>query len=348
MQLSDLDYQYPTELIALKPQEPCRILVAPTSDSPAPAEIDKTKLFQMFRPGDVLVINDTHVEKRRVFSAEGLEILFLECDSSDPTIWSVLFPARDVKDDQLIGLPGQVTAQLVARGIPQKLKLNQKLPVDYFSKYGELALPPYIQKARGTRHSTSDDSEWYQTQWSQASKLEFSGSVAAPTASLHFSADDLGVLASQGVKVKKLTLHVGIGTFLPVKVNNLEDHKMHHEWASIPFDTADAIEAAHREGQRIWALGTTATRSVESLGQGLLAKDQASAAYWGTTDLFIRPGYQWKYVTGLLTNFHQPKSTLLALVASFSGLDTQRLVYKYAIENKFRLFSYGDLSVWLR
>jgi S-adenosylmethionine:tRNA ribosyltransferase-isomerase len=345
--LNDYDYQYADHLVAQEPKEPCRILLA----QPGPREILRQELYDLFKPGDLLVINNTKVEKRRVFAATeffeaersaSLEILFLEASPEDPTLWQVLFPARAISDEQTLFLPGAVQAKLVARGLPQTLRLSQGLAPDYFFRYGEMALPPYIQKARGERHTRKEDDEWYQTEWAK-----HSGSAAAPTASLHFKVKDFDELRRRGVTVLEVTLHVGAGTFFPVKTATLAEHQMHKEWAQMPKHVAEQVLAAKARGVRVWALGTTVCRTLESLGAGLLKYQEFDQTHVGFTDLFIRPGFQWQFVTGLLTNFHQPKSTLLALVRSFAGRKTQIQAYDFAIENKFRLFSYGDLSVWM-
>lgn len=327
MHTSELDFQYPESLVALAPHEPCRILFG---NSPGgPTELSRKELFELFRPGDLLVRNNTLVEKRRVFSVNGLEILFLEKLSDKK--WSVLYPARGMKLGETMKLPLEVTATLTEKGLPQTLELSHDIDEAYFKEVGELALPPYIQKARELRHNKDEDSHWYQTAWAKEN-----GSVASPTASLHFGDVDFLELEKRGVKVAEVTLHVGIGTFLPVRSDQLNDHKMHSEVLNVPLETRKAVRECKEKGGRVWALGSTVVRALES--------DNNS----GSTELFIQPGYDWKVVNGLLTNFHQPKTTLLAMVSAFSGLDEMKKAYDYAIENKFRLFSYGDLSVWIR
>lgn len=338
MPVKPFDYSYPEDLVALQPQEPCRILSANVC-----AEINKEQLFSQFNAGDVLVINNSKVEKRRVLNKKGLEILFLENSIDEPLQWQVLFPARGLKLGDSISLPGGLIATLIEKGIPQRIQLDQVLAADYFEKVAELALPPYIQAARGERRNWEKDESWYQTAWAK-----HMGSVASPTASLHFTNQDLEFLKAQGVHIEEVTLHVGAGTFLPVRTENLEDHKMHSEIAEISKTVVERIQAQQKQGARIWALGTTACRTVESWANNKLKFHQANQSYQGPTDLFIYPGYEWKVITGLLTNFHQPKTTLLALVESFSSREQLAEVYSFAIENKFRLFSYGDLSVWTR
>jgi S-adenosylmethionine:tRNA ribosyltransferase-isomerase len=327
--LKDLDFTYPESLIATEPKEPCRIFYGTRAQ-----EISRQDLYSLFNPGDLLVINDTRVEKRRVFTEDGLEILFLKPLSEH--LWQVLFPAREVKDNATLLLPDKLKATLKERGLPQVLELSRPIDQDYFLKFGELALPPYIQKARSERHNRELDKDWYQTEWAKNS-----GSAASPTASLHFSAQDFELLKSKDVGVSTVTLHIGMGTFLPIKSENLYEHKMHTEWYNIPAETLNAIEEAKAKGARVWALGTTVVRTLEAYAK--TGKPQTEA------DIFIQPGFEWRVVTGLLTNFHQPKSTLLALVVAFHGdLAQVKRAYQKAIQENFRLFSYGDLTVWTR
>lgn len=346
MQTSDFDYNYPERLVATEPKPQFRAMWVP-ADGQGPREISPTEISTLFRPGDVLVINDTKVLRRRVMALNGLEILFLHSEpcrnnSYEAETWAVLFPAREVRDQEKFDLPGGVTARLVARGLPQKIEVSHALDENYFLKNGELALPPYIQKARGVRRNHPEEEKWYQTAWATQP-----GSHAAPTASLHFTQKNLTDLSAHGVKVVPITLHVGIGTFLPVKTEELEQHKMHAEFCSLPPDTVRTLCEARSQGRRVWALGTTVTRALESWAHGGL-KENEDGGFSGDTDIFIRPGFQFEVVDGLLTNFHQPRSTLLALVSAFVGHENALSAYRWAIEREFRLFSYGDLSIWER
>ncbi|MCB0341576.1 MAG: tRNA preQ1(34) S-adenosylmethionine ribosyltransferase-isomerase QueA [Pseudobdellovibrionaceae bacterium] len=337
MKTADLNYSYPEELVATAPAPSFRTLVHDTTQI---LECSKSDLLDRFSPGDVLVINDTRVQKRRVFAKSGEEVLFIK--DLGQLQWQVLFPARGMQVGEVLSLPAHVEMQLVEKGLPQTVKLNRALDDDYFESFGELALPPYIQKARGDRHMSADDETWYQTSWAKNS-----GSAAAPTASLHFSKEDLELLSARGVKVVPITLHVGLGTFLPVKTDRLDEHVMHHEWVEIPPDTALAVNKAKVEGRLIWALGTTVTRALEAWKEGHLAL-QDDRYFRGETNLFIKPGFEFKVVDRLLTNFHQPQSTLLALVCAFAGYDEVLWAYKLGIGRRMRLFSYGDLTVWYR
>lgn len=337
MKLSELNFSYPENLVATEPRNPFRTLLVESDGTSK--EVMKEELLRIFKPGDLLVINDTKVSKRRIFTPDNIEMLFI--NARDEKTWDVLFPARDHKVGDLISLPGELTAKLTHKGLPQTIELSQSIDENYFLEFGEPALPPYIQKARGERRANKLDTLWYQTAWA-----EKTGSSAAPTASLHFTEQDLQSLSDIGVQIAKLTLHVGLGTFLPIKTDDVEEHVMHKEWVEIPTTTIEKIKQTKLLHGRIIALGTTVTRALEAF-----ALDQFKAnanGVQGETALFILPGHNFKVVDVLMTNFHQPGSTLLALVCAFAGQENVLKAYHSAIENKFRLFSYGDLSVWIK
>lgn len=337
MKLTDLDYKFPDELIATAPQRPSRVMWV-EADGTEPREISLGELLRSIPTGDVVVLNNTRVLKRRVFSGD-VEILFLKQIST--TDWEVLFPSKKHKVGAELELPLGVKMTLLQKGRPQTVRLSAEVQEDYFQKVAELPLPPYIQRARDQRHTVEADESWYQTAWSKSP-----GSFAAPTASLHFTSGDIQALRNRGVQVVEVTLHVGLGTFLPVTAEDLNDHDMHEEYVEIPMKVWEVVQAAKADGCHIWSLGTTTTRSLESAAQGLLGQAN-ELGFRGFTKLLIQPGYQFKVVDRLLTNFHQPESTLLALVAGFSSLERVKACYQWAIERKFRLFSYGDLSVWI-
>lgn len=334
LSLSDLSFEYPPELVATAPIRPPRVMWV---ENQQPTEISWSEFLLKFGATDVLVLNDTRVLKRRIFAPD-FEILFL---SSNPerTEWEVLFPSRNLKVGDLIHLPGGEQARLVKKGKPQKIQTLKPLLESYFLEHAELPLPPYIQKARGHRQTVAADQNWYQTAWA-----EKPGSLAAPTASLHFSDQDLEQLRNQGVQILHLTLHVGLGTFLPLTVEAIAAKKLHEEVIEIPLNTWQQVESAKRLGQKVWALGTTVTRSLEACARGHLQK--TDAGFLGVTDLFIQPGDSFLVVQGLLTNFHQPESSLLSLVHAFASPKTVKACYEWAIQKRFRLFSYGDLSAW--
>ena len=330
--LKDLDYSYPEKLIATKPQRPSRILL---NQGGANSELSKEKLLGLFQPGDVLVVNDTKVTPKRIFTDKDTEILFL--DPVGDGVWTALFPAKKLKVGDILNLPGGVSAELIEKSFPLKIKLSQNLDEPYFLEHGHPALPPYIQKARGERKAQQEDYKWYQTDW--AEKV---GSSAAPTASLHFTNNDLEALKQKGVKLCFVTLHVGLGTFMPLRNDDVTSNELHSEFVSLSKETIEVIGSAKG---KVWAMGTTVTRSLESYANGLL--EEGSDRFSGSTKLFIYPGYQFKIVSALLTNFHQPKSSLLALVFAFSDMENVKKAYQYAIQKEFKLFSYGDLSIWL-
>lgn len=338
MKRQELSFDFPEELIATEPQHPPRVLWVGADK--APCEIAFPELLDRLKPEDLLVINETRVLPRRVWGqgpSGELEILFLQ--EIAPRQWTVLFPSRGLSVGEEILLPGNRKARLIRKGRPQVLEMEEVLTDKYFSEHGEWPLPPYIQKARGDRHNRKEDESWYQTAWARVG-----GSLAAPTASLHFRNEDMESLRRRGVRIEKLILHVGLGTFLPVTAENLEDHEMHEEFVEVPRSTWEAVLATRERGGTVWALGTTVARALESTARGLLK--ESPQAFCGGTRLFLHPGAEWRVVNGLLTNFHQPESTLLALVASFCDLSTVQRAYAWAIERRFRLFSYGDLTAW--
>lgn len=337
MRLEDLDFTYPPDLIAVEPSRPTRIAFC--QGQKVPVEMNMEQMLERFQPGDLLVLNESRVVPARVFSLNQDEILFLKAVGD--RCWEVLFPARGLNLGAQIPLPGGVTASLKEKGLPQVLEVSVELSQDYFEKHGEVALPPYIQEARGERHNRTSDRAWYQSAWA-----ERPGSVAAPTASLHFTSEHLQQLTLKGVELGKLTLHVGAGTFMPIRTDNVNEHQMHAEQVEIPLVLVNQIERTRAQGRRVWALGTTVTRSLESLAQGLLVK--TPSGYAGESRLYIKPPYEFELVDVLLTNFHQPRSTLLLLVAAFAGLDEVKRNYQWAIERRFKFFSYGDLSVWCK
>lgn len=336
MKLADLRFDFPEELIATSPVRPTRVMWVESTQ--APIEITTSDLLQKIPAGDVLVVNNTKVLKRRVFSEENIEILFLDRveQKTNSNLWKVLFPSKKYKIGDELRLPNGFTMKLVEKGRPQIVEVFPAISDLDFALIAELPLPPYIQKARQERHNVEADESWYQTAWASQE-----GSMAAPTASLHFSREDLQSLSNRGVHVLELTLHVGLGTFLPVTADDLSQHQMHSEQYEISEQSWLKIKKSREDNKaKVWALGTTTTRVLESVARtGVLA---------GNTDILLQEGSEFQIVDRLLTNFHQPESTLLALVAGFSGLERVKESYKWAIERQFRLFSYGDLSVWLK
>ncbi|HEX4925880.1 MAG TPA: S-adenosylmethionine:tRNA ribosyltransferase-isomerase [Bdellovibrionales bacterium] len=335
MKISELRFDYPESLVATEPSENPRIMWA--SRESGPREVTKDWLLAQFMPGDVLVVNDTKVIPRRVMVRDDFDVLFLKPLENGK--WEALFQLRKLQGQSDFELPGGARVTLVEKGRPHIVQTDRTLDDAFFEKYGEPPLPPYIYRARGSQKARAEDLKWYQTAWARQA-----GSVAAPTASFHFKEHDLERLKSQGVHVVTVTLHVGAGTFLPVTADDLTQHVMHKEWSEVPAAAWETIQTAKRAGRNVWVLGTTATRAVESAAHGLLKS--SSGGFLGETDLLIKPGFEFKVVDRLLTNFHQPESTLLALVCAFAGRLHTLQCYHWAISRKFRLFSYGDLSVW--
>jgi S-adenosylmethionine:tRNA ribosyltransferase-isomerase len=338
LSIKDLHFEYPPELLAKEPVRPSRVMWVDLRGENQPEEINVSKLVERIPAGDVFVINDTKVLRRRVFIGD-LEMLFIRTD--DRITWDVLFPASRYKIGDEIELPFNVKVKILSKGRPQQVQASKPLEEKYFEQVAELPLPPYIQKARQERHTRVEDNIWYQTAWGDKP-----GSLAAPTASLHFLNHDIQKLKEKGVHVVTVTLHVSLGTFLPVLTENIEEHKMHSEYVEVPKETWEVIQKAKANGKKVWALGTTSARSLESVTEGKLIEYRDG--FHGETDLFIMPGFEWKVVDRLMTNFHQPESTLVALVAAFASLPKVKACYQWAIDRKFRLFSYGDLTVWIK
>jgi len=341
MLLSDLKYDYPEELVATSPSRPTRVMLVSVDGSPR--EITIKQLLDIIPAGDILILNDTQVLKRRIFARDikdqsELEILFLDRLSNG--YQKVLFPSKKYKIGDEIRLPNGAIMTLLEKGLPQTVRIDPPLTEKDFEEYGELPLPPYIQKARGKRHNHETDESWYQTAWAKNP-----GSYAAPTASLHFTHADLAVLKAKGVLVESITLHVGLGTFLPVKVEDLSHHKMHEEYYEVKSEVWDKMTQVKKKGGHVWALGTTVTRTLETVSR---SEKEGSIQLVGSSRLLLQVGSEFQVVDRLMTNFHQPESTLLALVAAFSNLEIVKRNYKWAIDRKFKLFSYGDLSVWMK
>lgn len=333
MKRSDLQYEYPENLIATEPSRPSRVMWVAADQSPE--EVNISSCLDRIPAGDVLVINNTKVLKRRIFAGD-LEILFLDqLVERNVNCWKVLFPSKKFSVGEKIQLPLGLTMTLLEKGRPQVVEVHPPLTEAIFEQIAELPLPPYIQKARHERHNNLQDQNWYQTAWAQKP-----GSMAAPTASLHFTQQDLQKLKARGVRLVEITLHVGLGTFLPVTVEDLDEHVMHSETYEVTQSDWQLITQAKHEQKKIWALGTTTTRVLESVARTQQLR--------GSTDILLQVGSEFQMVDCLMTNFHQPESTLLALVSGFAGLEKVKSCYQWAIARQFKLFSYGDLSVWLK
>ncbi len=333
MRLAELDYPLPEALIAQVPapeRAAARLLVLERGGGPLRhARIGDLPAF--LHAGDVLVLNDTRVIPARVYgrrpSGGRLELLFVAPLGEDGE-WEVLVRGVPRRGER-VHLPGGQGEWVAPLGDGRwRLRLALDEPaLAWLERVGEVPLPPYVRRA-----PTAADRERYQTVYARAP-----GAVAAPTAGLHLTRELLGAIAAAGVRVATLTLHVGPGTFLPIRSDDLEQHVMAPEPSDIPPPTVEAIGAARAEGGRVIAVGTTTVRALESA-----SADGALHAGPGAAALFIRPGHRFRVVDGLLTNFHLPRSTLLALVAAFAGWDRIRAAYAEAVRLGYRFYSYGD------
>jgi S-adenosylmethionine:tRNA ribosyltransferase-isomerase len=317
MKLSDFDFDLPDDLIATRPARPrtsARLLVA---DGARIADRQVRDLCDVLRPGDRLVLNDT-----RVIPARGT--------------WAALVkPLRKLRDGEEIVFSPDLSATVEGRDAGQAHLRFNLAGADFdaaLEAAGQMPLPPYIAARRPADAADRTD---YQTIWAREN-----GAVAAPTAALHFEDWLLDDLAAMGVEFSHVTLHVGAGTFLPVKTDDISEHRMHAEWGRVTRAAADEINATRAARGRVIPVGTTALRLIESA-----ARDTGLTPWEGKTDIFITPGYRFRVTDGLMTNFHLPKSTLMMLVSALMGVDRVRAIYAHAIAERYRFFSYGDSSI---
>ncbi len=345
MKLSDFDFELPDELIATRPVRPrpsARLLVA---EAGKVSDAHVRDIAQWLRAGDRLVLNDTKVIPARLFGHRtrageaGVTRAALEVTLLSPHAeggWSALVkPLKKLKDGETVVFGAGLEARCEGRADGQA-RLSFNLEGEAFeaalNEAGAMPLPPYIAAKRAADARDKDD---YQTVFAKTS-----GAVAAPTASLHFDTELLAALEAHGVQFTHVTLHVGAGTFLPVKVEDVTTHKMHAEWGEVSGEAAAEISATKAAGGRVIPVGTTALRLIESA-----ARAGEIAPWRGETDIFIYPGFEFHVTDALMTNFHLPKSTLMMLVSALIGQDRLKEVYAHAIEEKYRFFSYGDSSL---
>ena len=347
MLVSDYNYDLPEERIAKFPPKErgtTRLLVLNRQTGEIKDSYYRN-LDELLNPGDLLILNDTRVMHSRLFceleDGRKRELVVLEKHGDEPQ--HVMYRGKLHDGDKLYIKPNKLSANLrgSAEGTPLSVggkfvlikhilgngiaEVESDVPLDELAeKYGTVPLPPYLH-----RDATKEDTKRYQTVWAKDM-----GSAAAPTASLNMTEDLLKRLKDKGVIIKYLTLHVGLGTFLPMRTDNVEDHKMHSEWFNIPDDTLEAIEQTKKNNKRIIAVGTTVTRTLE-----YYAKTGKTS---GEDDIFIYPGFKFQIVDALLTNYHAPKSTVLMLASAFAGWDNLRHAYEHAIEEKYNFLSYGD------
>jgi S-adenosylmethionine:tRNA ribosyltransferase-isomerase len=340
MKLADFDFDLPEGLIATRPARPrtsARLLVA---EGDGIRDLHVRDLVDVFRAGDRLVLNNTKVIPARLFGTRArwetsarIEVTLLEPAARG---WRALAkPLRKVAVGEVIVFSDQLSATVLAKG-DGDMVLEFNLAGDDFdaalAAAGAMPLPPYIA---AKRPADAQDKVDYQTVFAR-----HAGAVAAPTASLHFDEELLRALADMGVEFTEVTLHVGAGTFLPVKVDDVTTHKMHAEWGEVTVRAAEEINATKAAGGRVIPVGTTALRLIETA-----AAPGRVEAWVGPTDIFIYPGYAFRVTDALMTNFHLPKSTLMMLVSALMGVERVKLIYDHAVREKYRFFSYGDASL---
>jgi S-adenosylmethionine:tRNA ribosyltransferase-isomerase len=340
--LADFDFALPPELIAQQPaaeRSASRLL---DGRGAVPADRVFRELPSLLAPGDLLVFNDTRVIKARLFgrktSGGAVEALIERVLPGGHEVLAHVRASKSPREGSMIDFAdGAFAAEVLGRGGVEDSLFRLRFPADPFTlleAHGHVPLPPYITHADG-----ADDARRYQTVFARAP-----GAVAAPTAALHFDEALLAALAARGVQSARVTLHVGAGTFQPVRAERIEDHRMHSEWFEVGDDCVAAVRAARERGARVVAVGTTSVRSLESAAR---ASGELQAMR-GETDIFITPGFDFRVVDALVTNFHLPKSTLMMLVSALAGHAQVIALYRHAIEARYRFFSYGDAMLLSR
>lgn len=340
MRVDLFDFDLPAERIALRPAKPrdsARLLLVEGEAISDRAVLD---LPSILRPGDTLVFNDTRVIPAQLEGKRGDARIgaTLHKREGPRDWWAFVRNAKRLRVGDLVEFGNGVGATVADRDEEGAVLLHFEGddPVEILlERAGRMPLPPYIASRRPADRSDRDD---YQTMFARED-----GAVAAPTAALHFTPGLIETLKSQGIHLETLTLHVGAGTFLPVKAEDTSEHKMHSEWGRIDEETADRLNRVKSSGGRLIAVGTTSLRLLESAA----SEDGTIRPFEGDTAIFITPGYRFKAIDGLLTNFHLPKSTLFMLVSALMGLDVMKAAYAHAIERGYRFYSYGDASLLL-
>lgn len=338
MLVKDFDYHLPPALIARHPaaeRDASRLMLLDRRAGTVGEDLFRN-IACWLAPGDLLVMNDTRVIPARLFgrkeSGGRAEIFLLRRDEGETELWSCLLRAsKGFREGQVIILAAGMTATVCSRLSADSwlLEFSGAEPFDaWLEREGHMPLPPYLQ-----RDDEEQDRERYQTVFARSP-----GAVAAPTAGLHFTRELLAELEGKGIETARLTLHTGLGTFQPVRVERVEDHRIHTERYSLPAATVEAIRCAKARGGRVVAVGTTTARTLEYAAAG----DGSLRAGEGEADIFIYPGYRFKVVDSLVTNFHLPESTLLMLVSAFAGRDQVLGAYREAVGRGFRFYSYGD------
>jgi len=339
MRVADFSFELPESLIAHYPQAQrsgCRLLSLNGEDGSLAHGVF-TDLLDKLNPGDLLVFNNTRVIPARIFGRKAsggkIEVL-VERMLDDKRVLAHVRASKAPKpgSELVLGEDESIQATMTARhdALFEIEFYDARSVLEILNDIGHMPLPPYID-----RPDEDVDRELYQTVYSQKP-----GAVAAPTAGLHFDEPMLAALREKGVETVFVTLHVGAGTFQPVRVDSIEDHIMHSEYAEVPQDVVDAVLACKARGNRVIAVGTTSVRSLESAAQA--TKDALIAPFFGDTKIFIYPGYHYQVIDALVTNFHLPESTLIMLVSAFAGYKNTMHAYQQAVEKEYRFFSYGD------
>ena len=336
MRVTDFSFELPDELIARYPtaERTASRLLSLDGETGQVTDKQFTDILNMVNPGDLMVFNNTRVIPARLFGKKQtggkLEVL-VERMLDDKSILAHVRCSKSPKVDSIICLDGGYEMIMVARhdALFELKLLSEKTILEVLEDVGHMPLPPYID-----RPDEDADKERYQTVYN-----ETPGAVAAPTAGLHFDDAMLKALADKGVDAAFVTLHVGAGTFQPVKVDNILEHKMHSEWAEVTQEVVDKVRQTKANGKRVIAVGTTSVRSLESAAKASSAELEA---FCSDTDIFIYPGYEFQVVDAMVTNFHLPESTLIMLLSAFAGFDEVKNAYQHAIAQKYRFFSYGD------
>lgn len=334
MKTSDFYYNLPEELIAqtpIKQRDASRLLVYDRQEKQISHKVF-SDITEYLNPGDVLVINETKVIPARLFGRKvtGRAVEFLLLRQLSLTDWEIIMrPGKKLRIGDTVIFSDDLTATILAKkqdGVAEVRFTFEGVFEEILDRLGEMPLPPYI-------HERLEDRTRYQTVYANEQ-----GSAAAPTAGLHFTPELLQKIEGMGVKIAKVLLHVGLGTFRPVKAETIEDHIMHSEYYCVSKETADTINNARKNGGKIVAVGTTSVRTLES------TSDENGVVHDGSgfTDIFITPGYKFKAVDALITNFHLPESTLLMLVSAFAGYKETLDFYENAVQEKYRFFSFGD------
>lgn len=343
MKVELFDFELPAERIATRPVTPrdeARLLLVESFIAPEQSAKTVRDLPSIINSGDILVFNNTKVIPARLTGKRGdatIEVTLLKKYS--PDTWAAFAkPAKRLRIGDTYQIADDFSAlvkdKLATGEVVLQFDCGGEALSEKLNRYGSMPLPPYMK-----RHAQAQDNKDYQTIYAK-----HEGAVAAPTAGLHFTSELLAALDAKGIKRTEVTLHVGAGTFLPVKVDDTKDHVMHSEEISITQEAADAIHTARAAGGRVVAIGTTALRLLESI-----ADDAGNLkAFHGDTQIFITPGYRFKIVDLLFTNFHLPRSTLFMLVSAFAGLETMHRAYQYAIQFGYRFYSYGDACLLKR